>query len=82
MPGIMVGVLISRRRCSAGAVLGLVVIAPVVMQRQVPCDNFQRSLVTVGRASYSVHRQRGGFPRCEQRKVPRVAEQTVETSLV
>ena len=25
----------------------------------------------MGGASYSVHRQRGGFPRCEQRQVPR-----------
>ena len=47
MPGIMVGMLISRRRDSTDAVLGLVVIAPVVMQRQVPCDIFQQSLATV-----------------------------------
>ena len=49
------------------------------MQRQVPCDIFQQSLATVGGASYSVHRQRGGFPRCEQRQVPEVVTQTVET---
>ena len=79
MPGIMVGTLISRRRDSTDAVLGLVVIAPVVMQRQVPCDIFQQSLATVRGASYSVHRQRGGFRRCEQRQVPEVVTQTVET---
>ena len=38
MPGIMGGMLVSRRRDSTGAVLGLVVIAPVVVQRQVLCD--------------------------------------------
>ena len=38
MPGIMVGMLISRRRDSTDVVLGLVVIAVVVMQRKVPCD--------------------------------------------
>ena len=65
---------------STGAVLGLVVlIAPVVAQRLVPCDIFQQSLATVGGASYSVHRQLGGFLRCEQRQVPEVVTQTVET---
>ena len=71
MPGIMVGMLISRRRDSTGAVLGYVVIAPVDLQRQVPCDIFQQALATVGGVSYSVHRQRCGFPRCEQRQADR-----------
>ena len=47
----------------------------VNMLRQVPAVLF----LTAGGALHSVHRQRGGFPRCEQRQVPRVVEQTVET---
>ena len=46
---IMVGMLISRRRDSTGAVLGLGVIAPVVIQRQVPCDIFPAVLGDSGR---------------------------------